>query len=262
MVRVEGGTFTMGATSEQGSDAEDSEKPAHQVTLSSYSIGETEVTQELWEAVMGKNPSTFKGNKRPVENVGWDDCKVFIQKLNEKTGKYFRLPTEAEWEFAARGGVRSRRYKYSGSNDIDAVAWYDDTEDTLDILDYFDDDEDVQNGTNIVKTKQANELGLYDMSGNVCEWCSDFFGDYNSSTQTNPKGASSGDFRVLRGGSWNSKAKNCRNSVRDYASPQYHNKAGLRLVLSESYTDKNENKTENKDNNKLDSPSWIKRHSL
>ena len=126
MVRVEGGTFTMGATSEQGSDAESDEEPAHQVTLSTYSIGETEVTQELWEAVMGNNPSRFKGAKCPVENVSWNDCQDFIRKLNAETGKSFRLPTEAEWEYAARGGNKSRGYKYAGSNNLRDVAWYDD----------------------------------------------------------------------------------------------------------------------------------------
>ncbi|MDD6832746.1 MAG: formylglycine-generating enzyme family protein, partial [bacterium] len=126
MVRVEGGTFSMGATAEQGSDADSEEKPAHQVTLSSYMIGKTEVTQELWEAVMGSNPSYFKGSNLPVELVTWEACQTFIRKLNALTGKNFRLPTEAEWEFAARGGNNSRGYKYSGSNTLSNVAWYDD----------------------------------------------------------------------------------------------------------------------------------------
>ena len=151
MVKVAGGTFQMGATSEQGSDAFDDEIP-----IPDYYIGQTEVTQELWEAVMGSNPSYFKGdNQRPVENVSWKDCQEFIEKLNRLTGKNFRLPTEAEWEYAARGGNKSRGYKYSGSDNPDAVAWYKDNS---------------RGETHPVAQKQSNELGLYDMSGNVCEW--------------------------------------------------------------------------------------------
>ena len=126
MVWVEGGTFRMGATSEQGSDAYDNEKPVHSVTLSGYYIGKTEVTQALWKAVMGSNPSRFKSDNLPVEQVSWDDSQEFIRKLNSLTGQHFRLPTEAEWEFACRGGNNSRGYKYSGSNYIDNVAWYGD----------------------------------------------------------------------------------------------------------------------------------------
>ena len=126
MVYVSGGTFTMGATSEQGSDAWDNEKPAHSVTLSGYYIGKYEVTQELWEAVMGSNPSYFKGDNLPVERVSWNDVQEFLRKLNAMTGKRYRLPTEAEWEFAARGGNSSRGYKYSGSNSLGSVAWYTD----------------------------------------------------------------------------------------------------------------------------------------
>ena len=155
MVYVQGGTFMMGATSEQGSDAYDNEKPAHQVTLSSFSIGRYEVTQEEWQAVMGSNPSWFKGPKRPVENVSWDDCQAFIKKLNEMTGKQFRLPTEAEWEFASRGGIKSQGYKYSGSNNLNSVAWYADNS---------------GNTTHDVGQESPNELGIYDMSGNVWEW--------------------------------------------------------------------------------------------
>ena len=205
MVRVEGGTFTMGATSEQGSDAKDDEKPAHQVTLSTYSIGETEVTQTLWEAVMGSNPSFRKGSNRPVEQVSWDDCQTFIEKLNALTGRRFRLPTEAEWEYAARGGSKSRGYEYSGSDNIADVAWY--TETTND------------KGTREVKTKQANELGIYDMSGNVWEWCQDRYGSYSSSSQTNPMGPSSGSVRVNRGGGWHDYAGYCRSSYRLYCTP-------------------------------------------
>ena len=200
MVEVGGGTFTMGATSEQGSDAWDEEKPAHEVTLSDYYIGQTEVTQALWEAVMGSNPSDSKGDNLPVERVSWDDCQVFIQKLNQLTGKQFRLPTEAEWEYAARGGRKSRGYKYAGGNNIDSVAWC---------------DGNSGNETHPVATKQANELGIYDMSGNVLEWCSDWCGDYTSSSQSDPQGSSSGSFRVIRGGCYYNFARNCRVSNRD-----------------------------------------------
>lgn len=217
MVPVEGGTFTMGGTSEQGSDAESDEKPTHQVSLSSYYMGETEVTQALWEAVMGNNPSYFKGSNKPVEQVSWDDCQTFIQKLNQLTGRQFRLPTEAEWEYAARGGKKSRGYKYSGSNDIGNVAWYDGNSGSK---------------THDVKTKQPNELGLYDMSGNVWEWCQDWYGSYSSSAQTNPTGASSGSDRVSRGGSWGRSAGDCRVSRRGYGTPSGQgNGLGLRLAL-------------------------------
>ena len=217
MVRVEGGTFTMGATSEKVSDARSDEKPVHQVTLSTYSIGETEVTQALWRAVMGNNPSNRKGDNLPVEEVSWDDCQTFIQKLNQLTGRRFRLPTEAEWEYAARGGSKSRGYKYSGSNNIGDVAWY---------------DVNSSRKTHPVKTKLANELGLYDMSGNVWEWCQDRYGSYSSGSQTNPTGPSSGSFRVYRGGGWFSNARFCRVSVRDYYSPGVTTfNLGLRLAL-------------------------------
>lgn len=215
MVEVGGGTFTMGATSEQGSDAWDEEKPAHEVTLSDYYIGQTEVTQALWEAVMGSNPSDSKGDNLPVERVSWDDCQVFIQKLNQLTGKQFRLPTEAEWEYAARGGRKSRGYKYAGGNNIDSVAWC---------------DGNSGNETHPVATKQANELGIYDMSGNVLEWCSDWCGDYTSSSQSDPQGSSSGSRRVLRGGGCYNNARYCRVSYRSYGTLGYRiNGLGLRL---------------------------------
>ena len=215
MVPVDGGTFTMGATSEQGSDAEDDEKPAHQVTLSDYYIGQTEVTQALWEAVMGSNPSGHKGDNLPVELVSWDDCQEFIQKLNQLTGKQFRLPTEAEWEYAAQGGRKSRGYKYAGGNDIGSVAWYDVNSGT---------------GTHPVVAKQANELGIYDMSGNVWEWCSDWYDGYQSSSQSDPQGPSSGSFRVYRGGSCYDIAGYCRVSDRCIRIPvDRFNGLGLRL---------------------------------
>ena len=218
MVPVEGGTFQMGATSEQGSDAENNEYPVHSVTLSDYYIGETEVTQELWEAVMGSNPSQFSGYpQRPVEWVSWNDCQEFITKLNQLAGKNFRLPTEAEWEYAARGGNKSKGYKYSGGNTIGNVAWYTDNSGSR---------------THDVKTKQANELGIYDMSGNVWEWCQDWYDSYSSNSQTNPTGPSSGYLHVLRGGSWDSSARGCRVSYRGGDYPDYRFKyLGFRLVL-------------------------------
>jgi formylglycine-generating enzyme required for sulfatase activity len=217
MVYVEGGTFTMGATSEQGSDAADDEKPAHQVTLSSFSIGKYEVTQEEWEAVMGSNPSDFKGAKRPVEQVSWEYCQEFIRKLNQLTGKKFRLPTEAEWEYAARGGNRSVGYKYAGSDNLGSVAWYEDNSGSE---------------THPVGQKSPNELGLYDMSGNVWEWCQDWYGSYSSSSQTNPTGPNSGSDRVGRGGSWDINAGDCRSSFRNFDSPSCrYNYLGLRLAL-------------------------------
>ena len=271
MIHVQGGTFTMGATREQANDAKDNEKPAHKVTLSSYYIGETEVTQQLWLAVMGSNPSHFapKTNasrceydsfvadakrlnakragtvriptrqewdaamtsgggslKRPVENVSWDDCQEFIRKLNQLTGRQFRLPTEAEWEFAARGGTKSQGYKYSGGNSIGTVAWYASNA-------FFNKDEnDSGYGTHNVKTKRANELGIYDMSGNVLEWCQDRYGHYNSEAQNNPKGPSSGSYRVNRGCSWISDASYCRVSYRSYSTPdERYDFLGLRLAL-------------------------------
>ena len=217
MVYVEGGSFDMGATTEQGSDAENDEKPVHRVTLSGYYIGRCEVTQELWEAVMGSNPSYFNGAQNPVENVSWNDCQNFIKKLNSLTGRTFRLPTEAEWEYAARGGNKSLHYKYSGSGNIGDVAWY---------------SSNSGDKTHAVGTKTANELGIYDMSGNVWEWCSDWKGGYSAGAQTNPQGPSSGSYRVLRGGSWYDYARNCRVSNRSSYDPSISGSIrGLRLVL-------------------------------
>ena len=166
---------------------------------------------------MGCNPSRFEGSDLPVECVSWDTCQEFIQKLNSLTGRNFRLPTEAEWEFACRGGINSRGYKYSGSNDIDNVAWY---------------DGNSGDQTHPVGTKAPNELGIYDMSGNVWEWCSDWYADYTSNSQTNPKGPQSGSFRVGRGGSWNGRAGYCRSSYRCIINPAYRfGSLGLRLAL-------------------------------
>ena len=219
MIRVEAGTFTMGATTEM-KDPWDDEKPTHQVTLTNdYYIGKYEVTQALWKAVMGKNPSNFKGDNLPVEEVSWNDCQKFISKLNSITGKTFRLPTEAEWEYAARGGKKSRGYQYSGSNNLSDVAWYTDNSGSK---------------THTVGSKQANELGIYDMSGNVYEWCQDWKGSYSSSSQVNPTGDNSGSGRVSRGGCWSITAWNCRSSYRGSLTPGYRDgDLGLRLVLSE-----------------------------
>ena len=219
MVYVEGGTFRMGATEEQGEDAYDDENPVHRVTLSSYLIGKHEVTQALWEAVMGSNPSeNNQGGDYPVESVSWDDCQEFVKKLNARTGMRFRLSTEAEWEYAARGGNRSKGYKYAGSDNLDEVGWYDGNSD------YH---------TYPVGLKKPNELGLYDMSGNVWEWCQDWYGAYSSEAQTNPAGPQSRGSRVLRGGSnWNN-ARYCRVSYRLSNGPGFRGGlCGLRLVLS------------------------------
>ncbi|MDD6784288.1 MAG: formylglycine-generating enzyme family protein [Prevotellaceae bacterium] len=235
MIPVEGGTFTMGATPEQEKPYSD-EKPAHQVTLSSYYIGETEVTQALWTAVMGNNPSRFTDPTKPVEQVSWNDCQNFIIKLNSLTGQKFRLPTEAEWEYAARGGNKSMGYQYSGSNNLDDVAWY---------------DKNSFNTTQSVKTKRPNELGIYDMSGNVWEWCQDRYDKkyYKKSPKENPMGPNTGSLRVLRGGGWNCSANDSRSASRSLHinasglaamalrmifTPDYrHFNLGLRLVLSE-----------------------------
>ena len=217
MVEVRGGTFRMGATSEQISGVNHDEKPVHSVTLSSFYIGKTEVTQALWKAVMGSNPSEFKGDNRPVESVSWDDCQEFIRKLNDLTGQNFRLPAEAEWEFACRGGNNSRGYKYSGNNYIDNVAWYTDNS---------------GDKTHPVATKSPNELDIYDMCGNVWEWCSDWYGGYTSGAQTNPKGPYTGSFRVYRGGCWGSHARDYRSSNRSYNYPGNRGAGvGLRLSL-------------------------------
>ena len=226
MILVTGGTFMMGATSEQGDEANNDESPIHQVTLKNYYIGETIVTQGLWEAVMGATithkrkawQSQGKGFAYPMYNINYSECLEFIHKLNSMTGQKFRLPTEAEWEFAARGGNKSKGYKYSGSNELNDVAWYKDNSNS---------------NTHSVKTKSPNELGLYDMSGNVWEWCIDWYGKYNGNIQTNPTGPSTGSSRVLRGGCWLNNAQFCRVSFRLFGTPNHRNdNLGLRLALS------------------------------
>ncbi len=231
MIYVKGGTFRMGATEEQGDDAYDSEKPVHSVTLSDYYIGKFEVTQGLWEKVMGTTiheqlikadySSTYGvGSDYPMYYVNWEEAQEFCTRLGQLTGKNYALPTEAQWEYAARGGVKSRGYKYSGSNTIGNVAWYRDNS---------------SSSTHPVATKQPNELGLYDMSGNVWEWCSDWYdwyGYYSSESQSNPTGPSTGSRRVLRGGSWNTDARTCRVSNRiSYGPSSRYITYGFRVVL-------------------------------
>ena len=218
MIRVDGGTFTMGATKEMKTTSK-YEKPTHMVNVSPYYLGETEVTQELWNVVMEGSRINAQGDNMPVEYVSWNDCQEFIRKLNELTDRTFRLPTEAEWEFAARGGNKSKHTRYSGSRNIDEVAWY-----------------GGNSGGNPhpVKTKKANELGLYDMTGNVWEWCWDWRGEYGDIPQINPKGPNRGTRRISRGGSWYTSAESCQSSVRNSDDPDFslcHN--GLRLALSE-----------------------------
>jgi formylglycine-generating enzyme required for sulfatase activity len=211
MVNVKGGIFLMGSSA---SEAESYEKPTHHEVVESFMIGKTEVTQALWKAVMGTNPSQFKGDYLPVETVTWDDCQKFISRLKDITGKKFRLPTETEWEYAARGGNQNHGYKYSGSNDINSVAWYRDISD---------------NKTHGIATKAPNELGLYDMSGNVWEWTSDkWCDDYNSPRN----GGNNGNFYVCRGGS-NSNDSSCSRVAFRAGAPSDHgyNDVGLRLAL-------------------------------
>lgn len=223
MKYVEGGEFMMGATAEQGDDVDDDEKPAHRVSLDSYYMGETLVTQALWEAVMGEiERSFYEGENNPVELYLWNEGQKFLKRLNKLTGQQFRLPTEAEWEYAARGGNRSQGYKYAGSNNLSEVAWFKGNKVDGSII-------------HPVAQKQSNELGLYDMSGHLWEWCSDWYGDYSSLPQHNPQGATSGNLRVLRGGAWFDEAKYCRVSSRGCWHPNdriLDPDVGLRLALS------------------------------
>lgn len=218
MVFVEGGTFKMGLNTKLVDD------PVHVVTLSSFNIGKHEVTQALWKEVMGINPSHFKDCEQcPVENVSWSDAQEFIRKLNALTGKNYRLPTEAEWEYSARGGNQGKGFIYSGSNEVDSVSWHKVvswTEDTSTQI------------THVVGTKKSNELEIFDMSGNVWEWCSDWYGEYSSSIQTNPSGPISGSSRVLRGGSFDFYSYESCIAHRNGAPADYRSKdIGFRLVL-------------------------------
>lgn len=220
MVFVQGGTFTMGCTTEQGNDCGNDERPAHKVILDDYYIGKYEVTQAQWKAVMGSNPSKFSGcDNCPVEQVSWDDVQEFIRKLNSLTGKKYGLPTEAQWEYAARGGNKSKSYKYSGSNEVDRVAWY---------------WNNAEFKTHLVGKKLPNELGIYDMSGNIWEWCSDWYASYSSDSNFNHQSPSSDNYRILRGGSGLYTAPLCRVAYRIYNIPKYRNEDyGFRLVLSQ-----------------------------
>ena len=217
MVYVEGGSFEMGATAEQGEDARGDEYPVRTVKLDSYHIGKYEVTQGQWEAVMGTSleeqraGATYdhgivgEGADYPMYYVSWNEAQEFCKRLSKKTGKKYVLPTEAQWEYAARGGNKSKGYKYSGSNDIEEVAWYN----------YNSDKQ-----THRVGTKKANELGIYDMSGNVLEWCSDWWAyPYDEDDTDNPQGPVNGSERVARGGSWNHDAIACRVAIRFDAPP-------------------------------------------
>ncbi len=213
MVHVEGGTFMMGATAEQQGVAYADEHPAHPVTVNSFTIGKFEVTQAQWEAVMGTNPSAFKGENRPVDNVSWDEVQSFIRKLNAETGYNYRLPTEAEWEYAARGGQLSKGYRYAGDSTLKYIAWY---------------EENAKKKTHTVGGKSPNELGLYDMSGNVWEWCQDHYVPYATGDQETATGMQ----YVLRGGGWGSSSTLCRVSFRAYNySSSRRSNYGFRLVL-------------------------------
>lgn len=221
MIRVQSGTFTMG-----NDLIFESVNPTHKVTLSTYYIGETEVTQGLWKAVIGDNPSEFRGNNLPVERVSYEDCQEFIRRLNQLTGKKFRLPTEAEWEFAVRGGTKSQGYIYCGDNDLNAVAWRKENA-------YIYDSDGLHFSTKDAKTKKPNELGIYDMTGNVSEWCSEWSEKLTKSTQSNPQGPSQGSKHVVRGCSWNTDLNRpCFNACRFHANPDVRSEEiGLRLVL-------------------------------
>jgi formylglycine-generating enzyme required for sulfatase activity len=230
MVFVEGGTFQMGST-----NGYDDEKPVHTVTVKSFYMGKYEVTQKEWVAIMGSNPSNFKGDNLPVEQVSWNDAIEYCNRLSQKEGltpayrgsvdsmvcnfnaSGYRLPTEAEWEYAAKGGNKDYiTYEYSGGNGVDGVAWY---------------GGNSGSSTHPVGTKQPNSLGLYDMSGNVWEWCWDWYGSYSGGSQTDPRGASSGSYRVFRGGGWHSVAAFVRSAFRSYYTPSSrYFSLGFRLV--------------------------------
>jgi formylglycine-generating enzyme required for sulfatase activity len=216
MVKVEGSLFSMGCTSEQGFDCNDDERPTHNVQLNDFLISKYLITQEVWKKVMGTNPSHFSGNELPVESVSWDEIQSFIKELNIKTGKKYRLLTESEWEYAARGGRKSNRQKYSGNNNVDKVAWCDGN----------------SQSTQPIGKKQPNELGIFDMSGNVWEWVQDWKDSYSEKTQFNPKGPVSGSKRAFRGGSWQDPAAFCRIARRGNAELNYRSSdLGFRLAL-------------------------------
>ena len=248
MVFVQGGKFTMGCTPEQGNDCFDNERPSHQVTVGDFYIGKYEVTQAQWKAVMGTTVQQQRdkagaslslrgeGDNYPMYYVSWNEVQEFIRRLNVNTGKQYRLPTEAEWEYAAKGGTVSNGYKFSGGNTANSVAWYYENAGDM-ILDEkilnADHSNSNNNKTHPVGTKSSNELGIYDMSGNVWEWCSDWFGNYSSRSQNDPLGPSKGAFRVYRGGSWYSDAVHVRTSYRNNGTPgSRFNFLGFRLACS------------------------------
>ena len=219
MVFVQGGTFMMGCTPEQGYDCLDNEKPVHAVTLNDFYIGKYEVTQKQWMAVMGadNNPSAFNGDNLPVERVSWNEIQEFIRRLNQKTGENYNLPTEAEWEYAARGGNQSRGYKYSGSNAYGDAVWYSGNSGYK---------------THPVGTREANELGIHDMSGNVLEWVYDRYSNYEDHPQNDPQGSGTSSYRAIRGGDWYSDSWNARVSFRDFDNPDAcGGNMGFRLYL-------------------------------
>jgi len=214
MVFVEGGPFLMGSE-----NFNDDEKPVHEVILSPFSIGKFEITQAQWQAVMEQNPSVYKNcNDCPIERVSWSDIQVYLSKINKLTGKKYRLPTEAEWEYAAGGGNNNITYHFSGSNDLKGIAWY---------------DENSENKPHVVGSKNANNLGIYDMSGNVWEWCSDYYGEYSSKSEYDPMGSDFGEYRVIRGGSWAHLKSDCRITMRVMFPENTKLKTlGFRLALS------------------------------
>lgn len=233
MISVPGGTFTMGATPEQNTPYHD-EFPSHYVSVDDFAIGQTEVTQALWLAVMGRNPSDHKGMNLPVERVSWVDCQVFLHRLDSITGLHFRLPTEAEWEFAARGGNLSRHTQFSGSDSLAEVAWYYNNSGNEFIRSAwnFQDQVDHECAPHEVASSQPNELGIYDMSGNVWEWCQDWYTTYQPDSLVNPRGPDSGSRRVARGGSWAHIDRYCRLSRRTSYNPSINlNVNGFRLAL-------------------------------
>jgi len=218
MVAVLGGTFTMGCTPEQGENCNDDET-AREITLKNFFIGRYVVTQAQWQEIMGSNPSNFIGDNLPVEQVSWNTVQEFLRRLNIKTGKRYRLPTEAEWEFACKGGIYSEQYMYSGSNNLDDVAWYESNSD---------------NKTHPVGTKLPNELGIYDMSGNVYEWCQDRYGTYSSLQKRDPVGSPTGANRVYRGGGWGYDSGHCRTTARNGCTANYGDDIiGFRIAISQ-----------------------------
>ena len=217
MALVQGGTFNMGTITSEDID----EKPMHSVTLHSYLLGKYEVTQKEWTEIMNNNPSYHTNcDDCPVEMVSWDDVQQYISKLNQKTGKTYRLPTEAEWEFAARGGNNGHNYTYSGGENLQALGWY-----------Y----ENSKSTTMPAGRKQPNELGIFDMTGNVNEWCSDYYDPlyYNNSPENNPHGPDTGNGRVIRGGCFSDLAEYCTNTARNNdSSGRKKAVTGFRLAMS------------------------------